>query len=68
MTRNRTANWNGKNFPYVDLRVNDIVLMTAYPISREFHLMASKINDPNKYQFDTLTQLIDLKNSIHALT
>ena len=42
MTRNRTAYWNGKNFTYVDLHVNDIVLMTAYPKSREFHLMASK--------------------------
>ena len=68
MTRNRTANWNGKNFPYVDLHVSDIVLMTAYPISREFYLMASKINDPNKYQFDKLTQLIDVENSIRALT
>ena len=68
MTRNRTAYWNGKNFTYVDLHVNDIVLMTAYPKSREFHLMASKINDPNKDQFDKLTRLLDVENSIRALT
>ena len=68
MTRNRTAYWNGKNLTYVDLHVNDIVLMTAYPKSREFHLMASKINDPNKDQFDKLTRLLDVENSIRALT
>ena len=68
MSRNRIAYWNGKNFTYVNLHVNDIVLMTAYPKSREFHLMASKIIDPHQEQFDRLTRLLDAENSIRALT
>ena len=52
----------------VDLHVNDIVLMTAYPKSREFHLMTSKIMDPHQEQFDSLTRLLDVENSIRALT
>ena len=68
MSRNRTAYWNGNNFTYVDLYVNDIVLMTAYPKSREFHLMASKIMDPHQKQFDRLTRLLDAENYIRALT
>ena len=30
--------------------------------------MASKINDPNKDQFNKLTRLLDVENSIRALT
>ena len=67
-SRHRTANWNGKNFTYVDLHVYDIVLMTANPKSREFHLMASKIMDPHQEKFDRLTRLLDVENSIRALT
>ena len=60
--------WNGKHFNVTKIDYDDIILLSAFQKDHHFSLHISHVFDPRADQIDKLTNLLEVENSLNALT
>ena len=60
--------WNGKHFNVTKIDYSDIILLSAFPKDHHLSLHINHVFDPRADQIDKLTNLLEVENSLNALT
>ena len=60
--------WNGKHFNVTKIDYSDIILLNVFAKDHHLSLHINHVFDPRADQIDKLTNLLEVENSLNALT